>query len=87
MREVEVETEIDYTTERDAAMEPWGQDANSPILKQAYYRYRLELNAKGEIIGGNWISQERPDFLWNMSKPRFTSDFKTIEELYEASQR
>lgn len=28
------------------------------------YEYFLELNDKGQIIGGEWISQTRPDFMW-----------------------
>jgi hypothetical protein len=28
------------------------------------YQYDLELNAKGEIIGGEWYQFEHPDFLW-----------------------
>lgn len=27
-------------------------------------RYWLDLNGQGEIIGGQWLSYERPDFLW-----------------------
>lgn len=32
------------------------------------YEYVLELDAKGEITGGEWISETRPDMLW-MKKP------------------
>ncbi len=28
------------------------------------YEYYLDLNAQGRIIGGDWISTQRPDFLW-----------------------
>lgn len=28
------------------------------------YDYYLDLNAAGRIIGGDWISTQRPDFLW-----------------------
>jgi hypothetical protein len=36
------------------------------------YEYTLELNIKGEIVGGEWISESRPDFLWLKGK---ASDF------------
>ncbi len=35
------------------------------------YEYVLELNAKGEIIGGEWVGsskEEHPDFLWHVFK-------------------
>lgn len=28
------------------------------------YEYILEINSAGKIIGGEWISQTRPDFMW-----------------------
>ena len=28
------------------------------------YEYILEMNSAGKIIGGEWISQTRPDFMW-----------------------
>jgi len=28
------------------------------------YEYILDLDRKGDIIGGHWLSYERPDFLW-----------------------
>ena len=33
------------------------------------YDYKLELNSKGEIIGGDWISEGRPDFIWLQKAP------------------
>lgn len=32
------------------------------------YEYVLELNASGRIIGGEWISESRPDMLWTKKK-------------------
>ncbi len=32
------------------------------------YEYVLELDAKGSIIGGTWISETRPDMLWMKKK-------------------
>lgn len=32
------------------------------------YMYDLELGAYGNIIGGDWRSKERPDFLWSKEK-------------------
>lgn len=35
------------------------------------YKYQLELNAEGKIIGGAWLEESRPDFLWSQEKPKF----------------
>ncbi|MBL7714820.1 MAG: hypothetical protein JNL01_05085 [Bdellovibrionales bacterium] len=32
------------------------------------YRYELELDSDGRIIGGEWLSEVQPDFLWTESK-------------------
>lgn len=37
------------------------------------YEYFVELDHAGNIIGGEWISKARPDFIWMMEK---ASDFK-----------
>lgn len=60
-----------------------------PVLRtknQGYfdeiYHYYLELDEKSNIIGGEWISSNRPDFIWRMEKPRtFEGHFKLIPEL------
>lgn len=68
-RTVEVRTEITYVDEN-------GHDWQTVIgtkkqaSKKTIYRYSLDLDSEGVIIGGNWISKERPDFLWLMAKPR-----------------
>ncbi len=28
------------------------------------YEYYVELNAAGNVVGGEWITQTRPDFMW-----------------------
>ncbi|HXH29380.1 MAG TPA: hypothetical protein VNJ01_01085 [Bacteriovoracaceae bacterium] len=39
------------------------------VYKTKNYEYYLDINASNEIIGGEWISAERPDFLWLKAKP------------------
>lgn len=34
------------------------------VLRTRTYDYYLDLDASGKIIGGEWISTTRPDFLW-----------------------
>ena len=35
-----------------------------PVTRTVNYAYDLELDAKGEVIGGEWHMQAHPDFLW-----------------------
>lgn len=64
-----VQTEVDYITESHAGTEP---NAHNDYQERTDpYEYVLELNARGEIIGGEWVGsskEEHPDFLWHVFK-------------------
>ncbi len=46
------------------------------------YEYILELNHRGEIVGGEWLSETRPDMLWMKAKDvRFNSSKLPLEGL------
>jgi hypothetical protein len=46
------------------------------------YEYILDLNKRGEIIGGEWLSETRPDMLWMKAKDmRFNSSKLPLEGL------
>lgn len=84
VREVTVQTTMVYTNEIGPNWEPVvGTGGQSNASKT--YEYRLELNAAGEIIGGEWISEDRPDFLWTMQQPSFTGEYAALGELYKAA--
>lgn len=34
------------------------------------YEYILDINARDQIVGGDWISESRPDFIWNYKKSK-----------------
>lgn len=55
------------------------------VVDAATYRYKLELDASGKILGGEWITLDRPDFLWLMQKQGFEGSFKRLGEVYEAA--
>ena len=93
---VEVLTEFLYTSEigasqhkvgndRDLAFYhvPAGDDIKTPDGIVWAYHYKLELDKHGRIIGGTWLSQSRPDFLWNVAKAPFPRRFKYLKQLYE----
>ena len=83
-KELEILTRMDYIVE---VAEHWSkadyaaEDAQSSVT----YRYRLELNANDEIIGGEWLEYERPDFLWKQKTPDFLGSYEGIKEIYKAS--
>ncbi len=53
----------------------------------AVYNYTIELDDQDRIIGGAWLSLDRPDFIWLQDRPRFAGYFQNVKEIYEASLR
>lgn len=52
------------------------------ILKTKDYEYELDLDANDRILGGRWLSNERPDFLWLVPKQvQFQRSFSRLIEL------
>ncbi len=83
VREVRIATELFFVNESDPT---WGPvyGTKDQIVSKRDLQYRLELDAAGRIIGGEWESRERPDFLWN--KPaalpqEFTGMFSALPAL------
>ena len=82
--EVEVETTMSYAAE---IMANWNAvvGTDQSVVPIVIYNYRLELNQKGEIIGGEWEGWARPDFLWTQEKLPFLGDFLKLNDIYRAS--
>lgn len=84
VKEVTIETLMNFISE---AGSHWDHGiTNTPSRK---YNYRLELNAEGQIIGGAWLDDNRPDFLWKQDGPEFKDvgalRFSSLQSLYEKS--
>lgn len=78
-----VETEVDYITESPASTRP---NADGEMQERTDpYSYILELDANGQVLGGEWLGTSRiehPDFLWlptGASRP--ISPFITLEQV------
>ncbi|MFW7381727.1 MAG: hypothetical protein ACOH5I_23160 [Oligoflexus sp.] len=82
VREVELKTRVSYTTEIAHSYELY---APSYSTAYEYYHYRLELDGNDEIIGGAWISDNRPDFLWKQKISDFYGRFHDLGKIYQAS--
>jgi hypothetical protein len=50
------------------------------------YQYFLDLDDNNNIIGGEWISDLRPDFVWFKEKASFSGAFSKLNEIYQARQ-
>lgn len=53
------------------------------IISKAHYIYNIELNAQGKVVGGEWITFDRPDFAWMPRKEPFQGLFKNLGSIYE----
>ena len=80
VREALVESSVTYAVESNPT---WRAAATAFNTKN--YSYRLELNSNNDIIGGEWFSADRPDFLWQQGRPNFTGYFAGVQQVYNAS--
>lgn len=81
VRTVKYATTITYTAE---SINSWnvliGTNQQRTMTQEMVYN--LDINANGEIIGGEWKSSARPDFLWIKEKPAaFTGDYERLAGL------
>ena len=84
VQEVVVSSAVTYTVEIQPQWNALGAKAPSAT---AQYRYRLELDGNGKIIGGEWLTSDRPDFMWMQEAPEFEGYFASLKEIYQASIR
>jgi len=64
---------------------------SSQLTTTRRYEYLLELNSQGEIVGGSWISEARPDMLWMMTKNKTFRDgrfpLEGLNQIYKPVKR
>ena len=78
VKTIRVKTDVFYVF--NSEKNSW--DVTGSITKKRSYDYTLDINKTGMIIGGNWISKMRPDFLWLVDQtPDFNSNFLRLNEL------
>lgn len=76
---VGVEMSVDYVVETDPSHKE-SDSAQNDALSTVVYRYDLEVDSEGNIVGGEWYSNAHPDFLWlpaKDSKAQGPADFYT----------
>lgn len=76
-----VTSSVSYTNELDDPS--WMPVVGTPQFqrKVTEYKYYLELDAANNIIGGSWVTWNRPDFLWTKDKEEFTGYYANINYL------
>ncbi len=74
---VGVEARIQYLNFRRPIARDKDPNTRPPLMSD-YYRYDLELDSEGNIVGGEWYFKSHPDFLWlpfENSNPQATFDY------------
>ncbi len=46
------------------------------------YQYWLEIDFRGNIVGGSWVSEDRPDYLWTADARPFTGQYAGLNQIY-----
>lgn len=83
VKEIEVATKLQYVT---SARPNW--DANLERAKYQngiWYGYRLELDAQGNIVGGQWLQDKTPDFLWLPQAVPFSGYWSGLKHILDAA--
>lgn len=67
----------------------WYPIRGSTFQRENYqpYDYWLDVDAQGRILGGEWISDDHPDFLWQPAKVSFEGYYALVEEIWNATKR
>ncbi|MGE3610620.1 MAG: hypothetical protein AB7I27_13600 [Bacteriovoracaceae bacterium] len=65
-----VETNVQFINESQNDWQTVLQTNKQKFIERVY-RYTLDVNSLGKIIGGKWDSSERPDFIWKKNQVRY----------------
>lgn len=84
VREVIVRSKLRYALEIYPRWQPVvGTSAQSENVMT--YNYRLELDAGGNVIGGEWLQFDRPDFMWVPRLLPFDGYYAGLLRIYRPS--
>jgi hypothetical protein len=85
--EVVVETEVEFIVELETPNFDPLADSRAVAAEKVIYQYAVELDALGRVVGGSWLTEDRPDFLWIQERADFRGYYGGIESIYENSLR
>lgn len=82
VKEMKIATDFYYVDESKGLYWEVVKGTEEQIISTKNYIYSLEIDANGQIVGGSWESDERPDFLWNKEKaPGFEGILSGLTQL------
>jgi hypothetical protein len=79
-RVVRVRTTVYYVFLVRNLWEPVLGTSNQKLTTRTY-EYYLDLNSSGRVIGGDWYSTQRPDFLWLEHRASFSGYYAKLPDL------
>jgi hypothetical protein len=84
VKEALVRTTMTYTVEITQSWNIIFPNSGHYVASKVY-DYRLELDSQGQIVGGEWLSSERPDFIWTQKAAPMTDGWASLKTIYDAS--
>lgn len=83
-RSIIVQTTLNYTDVVERASWEPTNGTYSHMTSQYVVSYKLELDREGNMLSGMWLTNNRPDFIWRMSRVnKFEGYLAGIEKLIE----
>jgi hypothetical protein len=77
-----IKTTVTYVTESDKNTWYPINGTTEQLTEHESYDYLLYLNREGNVIGGKWKSEARPDFIWRVTRVgAFQSPMETLASL------
>jgi hypothetical protein len=80
VKRLRIQTSLKYTSAINRHFDAIIGTEDAYYLDESY-EYYIELDYKGRIIGGEWMSENRPDFLWMRGKSRFQGIWRKLNVL------
>ncbi len=81
VRMVRVETLMTYADD-DHPVWQASIGTNDFFQESRRYEYWLEIDFRGNIVGGSWITEDRPDYLWTADARPFTGMYQGLNQIY-----
>lgn len=81
VKRIRIESSVTYAAEIAPKFFPVIGTADATYFNTSY-EYYLDLDKNGKIVGGEWLSPRRPDFVWTQKKASFTGIWSLINKVY-----
>jgi hypothetical protein len=80
-----VTTTVEYAKRRAPNTKPYG--LFNLDRDNVEYKYRLAIDENREIVSGEWLSEERPEFVWRVTElPHVDHEgFSALKKIYSES--